>query len=78
MDGHVEEDIIKPKMPDKVVERLEGNIWEYERELEGFVGLFWFTHVNHMLPNKHPFVDLSIRSMGLYVFYMRICTYKLF
>lgn len=22
-------------MPDKVVERLEGNIWEEERELEG-------------------------------------------
>ena len=35
-----EEDLIKmPMMPDKVVERLEGNIWEYERELEGvFVG----------------------------------------
>lgn len=28
---HVKEDIIKSKMPDKVVERLEGNIWEYER-----------------------------------------------
>lgn len=36
MEGHVIEDIIKPKMPDKVVERLGGNIWEYERELEGF------------------------------------------
>lgn len=41
------EDIIKPKMPEKVVERLGGNIWEYERELEGFTsthfntGLLW-------------------------------------
>lgn len=31
MQGHVGEDIINPMMPDKVVERLEGNIWENER-----------------------------------------------
>ena len=33
--GHVEENIIKPMMPDKVVESFRRNIWEDERELEG-------------------------------------------
>ena len=31
----MEENIIKPMMPDKVVESFRRNIWEDERELEG-------------------------------------------
>lgn len=58
MNDHVEEDIIKPKMADRVVEILGGNIWEYGRigELEGNVGLFCLLNPHHHYQTNKPLI----------------------
>ena len=53
----MEENIIIPMMPDKVVESFRRNIWEDERELEGNLEL-GFTMYTYMKANKHAFVGL--------------------
>lgn len=55
-------------MPDKVVERLEGEYLENERELEGNVEL-GFRMLTILKANKHPLCgSLTVRSMGLSIF----------
>lgn len=52
-------------MRDKVVERLEGNIWEYEKGIRSNVGL--------LRDNCYTYADLYIKSITVYL-YTLICT----